>query len=115
MRFLAAFANISLLFGGRKKPYPTPHNATRHRKSPTVGCAGNNISEPIPRQKINTPMLDNWVALKRFASRPENGAHSATAIGPGVKTCADFNTPYAYVCCSTNGNATNAMPCDTNS
>ncbi|WP_176050972.1 hypothetical protein [Burkholderia sp. BCC1644] len=57
----------------------------QHGKSSTIGCSRNNVNKPIPTQKINTPVFDSGVAIKRFDILPANGAHGATAIGHGAK------------------------------
>ena len=92
VRFAETLANISLLFGGRNKPYPTPQTAVRHRKSFTVAAPGNSASEPKPRQKITTPTVEICVGLKRFDKLPASGAQIATATGHGVKIKADSST-----------------------
>ena len=89
--FSAAFANISLLFGGRKKPYPMPHSAMRHRRSSTLGCAGSRAREPSPGRNRDADARDlRRVEAVRQSSG--NGAHRATVIGQGVKTVAETST-----------------------
>lgn len=92
-RFFPTFITISLLLGGRNKPYPAPQSGPRHTKFPTLASPGSIARDPKPTQNIATPAIEMCVEVNRLVSLPAIGLHTDTAIGHGVKIKADSRTP----------------------